>query len=76
MKNISGLWQITLPICAVAMFAMGSYTTVYMVNGRYRVEVSVNNRGLSVKTDIDKNEQCQPLDNSHISQSKDSKSKN
>lgn len=67
---MKGLWQISLPLCAVAMFAMGSFTTVYMVNGRYRVEISVSNRGLSVKTDIDKNEKCQPLETNQLPQSK------
>ncbi|HLO86739.1 MAG TPA: hypothetical protein VK203_17300 [Nostocaceae cyanobacterium] len=58
MKRISGLWQITFPLCAVFMFGMGAFTTVYMVNGRYRVEMSVTTKGLKIKTDIDKNEPC------------------
>ncbi|MCC5638651.1 hypothetical protein LC593_23020 [Nostoc sp. CHAB 5844] len=59
MQRISGIWQVTLPLCAVLMFGMGAYTTVYMVNGQYRVEISANLHGLNIKTDIDKKEGCQ-----------------
>ena len=35
MKRYFPLWQITLPLCGVLMFAIGSLPTIYMVNGRY-----------------------------------------
>ncbi len=59
-KHSLTILSITLPLCGVLMFAMGCVTTIYMVNGRYRVDVVVNTKGLRVKTDVDKRE-CQPL---------------
>ncbi|KOP25052.1 hypothetical protein AMR41_16670 [Hapalosiphon sp. MRB220] len=56
MKSNLSIWQISLPICAVLMFAICAYTTIYMVDGRYRVEIGVNINGLIIKTDVDKQE--------------------
>jgi hypothetical protein len=58
MQRSLTVWAITLPLCGLLMFAMGCVTTIYMVNGRYRVDVVVNTKELRVKTDVDKRE-CQ-----------------
>ena len=55
MKNI---WQITLPVCSVLMFSIGAYTTVYMVDGQYKVDISLNTQGFNFKTYIDKKQEC------------------
>jgi len=55
MKNI---WQITLPFCSVLMFSIGAYTTVYMVDGQYKVDISLNTQGFNFKTYIDKKQEC------------------
>ncbi|MDJ0674213.1 MAG: hypothetical protein QNJ36_02230 [Calothrix sp. MO_167.B42] len=60
-RNLT-IWSITLPLCGVLTFAMGCVTTIYMVNGRYYVDVVVNTKGLRVKTDVDKRE-CQVIEN-------------
>ena len=44
------------------MFAIGCVTTIYMVNGRYRIDVVLNTKELRVKTDVDKRE-CQVIEN-------------
>ncbi|WP_235006853.1 hypothetical protein [Calothrix rhizosoleniae] len=56
------IWSITLPLCGVLMFAIGCVTTIYMVNGRYRIDVVLNTKELRVKTDVDKRE-CQVIEN-------------
>ena len=56
MKAKIHLWQITFPLCGVLIFAIGAFTTVYMINGRYLVHLEVNNRGLKITTDVDKRE--------------------
>ncbi len=62
MRRSLTIWSITLPLCGVLMFAMGCVTTIHMINGRYRVDVVVNTKGLRVKTDVDKRE-CQMIEN-------------
>jgi len=61
MKRSLEIWQFTLPLCAVLMFTTGAYTTIHMVDGRYRVEVPINMKGLRIKTDVDKKE-CKPAE--------------
>ena len=56
MKHSLTIWSITLPLCGLLMFGIGCATTIYMVNGRYRIDVVVNAQGLQVKTDVDKRE--------------------
>jgi hypothetical protein len=56
MKRYFPLWQITLPLCGVLMFAIGSFTTIYMVNGRYIFDLDFSPKQLKVRTDIDKRE--------------------
>ena len=53
MQHSLTIWAITLPLCGVLMFAMGCVTTIYMVNGRYRIDVAINTNELRVKTDVD-----------------------
>ncbi|HLO87466.1 MAG TPA: hypothetical protein VK203_21025 [Nostocaceae cyanobacterium] len=55
---------------------MGAATTVYMVNGRYRVEMSVTTKGLKIKTDIDKNERCKLLEINNMQNRQSNKSGN
>jgi heme-binding NEAT domain protein len=50
------VWQISLPLCTVIIFAIASLTTIYMVNGRYRFNVEITPQGLKIKTDVDKRE--------------------
>ena len=47
MKNI---WQITLPVCSVLMFSIGAYTTVYMVDGQYKVDREHLTFAMSINT--------------------------
>ena len=54
-RNLT-IWSITLPLCGLLMFGMGCATTIYMVEGRYRIDVALNTNGLRVKTDVDKRE--------------------
>lgn len=56
MKRNLGLWQITLPLCGLLIIGMGCLTSIYMVNGRYRVDIAVNTKGFRIKTDVDKRE--------------------
>lgn len=62
MKRYFPLWQITLPLCGVLMFAIGSLTTIYMVNGRYIFDLDFSPKQLKVRTDIDKRESNQSDD--------------
>lgn len=50
------VWQVSLPLCTVIIFAIGSLTTIYMMNGRYRFNVEITPQGLKIKTDVDKRE--------------------
>lgn len=62
MKRTLGLLQITLSICGVMMFGTVTYAAIHMVNGQYRVEIGLNNKGLIIKSNIDKR-QCQIIEN-------------
>lgn len=62
MKRYFPLWQITLPLCGVLMFAIGALTTIYMVNGRYIFDLDFSLKQLKVRTDIDKRESNQSDD--------------
>ena len=48
------IWQVSFPICAVIIFAIGALTTHFMVGGRYRFHFEIGKEGLKIKTDIDK----------------------
>lgn len=50
------IWQITLPLCGVLIFAIGAITTVYMINGRYLFHLKASPGGLEITTDVDKRE--------------------
>ena len=52
-RNLT-IWLITLPLCGLLIFAMGSATAFYVVNGRYRIEIIVNPNELRLKTDVEK----------------------
>ncbi|NEQ71124.1 MAG: hypothetical protein F6K21_37715 [Symploca sp. SIO2D2] len=54
MKRLFPIWQITLPLCGVLIFAIGALTTVYMVNGRYLFDLEASPKGIKIKTDVDK----------------------
>ncbi|BCL35086.1 hypothetical protein [Nostoc sp. MS1] len=56
MKRNFSIWQITLPLCGVLIFALGYLTTIYMINGRYFFHLEVSLKGVNVTTDVDKRE--------------------
>jgi hypothetical protein len=56
MKTQFSFWQITFPLCGFLIFAIGAFTTVYMINGRYLFHLEVTPQGLKVTTDVDKRE--------------------
>ncbi|WP_251958246.1 hypothetical protein [Nostoc commune] len=61
MKRELGILQITLSLCGVMMFGTVIYAAINMVNGQYQVEISLNTKGLIIKSDIDKR-QCKPVE--------------
>ncbi len=56
MQRSLTIWSITLPLCGLLMFGIGCATTIYIVNGRYRIYVALNTKGLQLETDVDKRE--------------------
>lgn len=62
MKRSLGLLQIILSICGAMMFGTVNYAAIHMINGQYRVEIGLNNKGFIIKSDIDKR-QCQIIEN-------------
>jgi hypothetical protein len=50
------IWQVTLPLCGMLIYAIGSITTVYMINGRYLFYLKASPEGLEITTDVDKRE--------------------
>ena len=69
-KDNFPFWQITLPLCAVLIFCIGTFTTIHMVNGRYLFDLELTPQGLKVKTDVDKRE-TQSIANNHQEEAKD-----
>jgi hypothetical protein len=57
------IWQITLPLCAVMIFGMGSLTAFYMVNGRYLFDLDISRERIKMRTDVDKRESNPAQDN-------------
>lgn len=62
MKRALQALHITLSLCGVVMFGTVTYAAIHMVNGQYRVEIGLNNKGLIIKSDIDKR-QCLAVEN-------------
>ncbi|MEH1824685.1 MAG: hypothetical protein V7L22_04835 [Nostoc sp.] len=62
MKRELGILQITFSLCGMMMFGTVTYAAINMVNGQYQVEISLNTKGLVVKSDIDKR-QCKAVKN-------------
>lgn len=56
MKGVLGILQVALLSSGVVMCGTVTYAAINMATGQYRVEVAVNNQGLSIKSDIDKRE--------------------
>lgn len=50
------IWQITVPLCIVLIFAIGSLTAYSMVEGRYLFDLSVSREHIRIRTDVDKRE--------------------
>lgn len=50
------IWQITMPLCIVLIFAIGSLTASSMVEGRYLFDLVVSREHIRIKTDVDKRE--------------------
>ncbi|MGB7440920.1 MAG: hypothetical protein WA919_07620 [Coleofasciculaceae cyanobacterium] len=71
MKYQFPLWQITLPLCGVLIFAIGAFTAFHMVNGRYLFYIELTPQGLRIKTDVDKRENL-PVVNKTELEEKDS----
>ncbi|MHC5740370.1 MAG: hypothetical protein ACYTXT_00430 [Nostoc sp.] len=61
MKRELGILQIILSLCGVMMFGTLTYAAINMVNGQYQVEISLNTKGLIIKSDIDKR-QCKAVE--------------
>ncbi len=69
MKRELGILQIILSLCGVMMFGTVTYAAINMVNGQYQVEISLNTKGLIIKSDIDKR-QCKAVE--YIAQKQES----
>jgi hypothetical protein len=54
MKRNFPIWQITLPLAGVLIFAIGAITTIYMINGRYLFELEASPQKVKITTDVDK----------------------
>lgn len=50
------IWQITVPLCTVLIFAIGSLTAYSMVEGRYLFDLFVSREQIRIRTDVDKRE--------------------
>jgi hypothetical protein len=50
------IWQITVPLCIVLIFAIGSLTAYSMVEGRYLFDLTVSREQIRIRTDVDKRE--------------------
>jgi hypothetical protein len=62
MKRELRVLQITLSLCGVMMFSTITYAAIQMANGQYRVEIGLNNKGLIIRSHIDKR-QCNAVEN-------------
>ena len=54
MKRNFPIWQITLPLSGILIFAIGSITAVNMINGRYLFHIEASPKKLLITTDMDK----------------------
>ena len=54
MKRNFPIWQITLPLAGVLIFAIGAITTIYMIYGRYLFELEASPQKVKITTDVDK----------------------
>lgn len=54
MKRNFPIWQITLPLSVVLIFAIGAFTTIYMTNGGYIFLFEATPKKVRIRTDIDK----------------------
>ena len=59
MKRNFPIWQITLPLAGVLIFAIGAITTIYMINGRYLFELEASPQKVKITTDVDKRDSNQ-----------------
>jgi hypothetical protein len=50
------IWQITVPLGVVLIFAIGAFTAYSMVEGRYLFDLSINREQIRIRTDVDKRE--------------------
>ena len=50
------IWQITMPLGFVLIFAIGSLTAYYMVEGRFIFDLQMSREQLRIRTDVDKRE--------------------
>jgi hypothetical protein len=48
------IWQITVPLCTVLIFAIGALTAYSMVEGRYLFDLFVSREQIRIRTDVDK----------------------
>lgn len=53
-KPLIPVWQITVPLSVVLIFAMGSYTACSIVGGRYTFDFSITREQISIRTDVDR----------------------
>ncbi|BCL37127.1 hypothetical protein [Nostoc sp. MS1] len=56
MKKVLGILQVAFLSSSVVMCATVTYAAIDMATGQYRVEIAVNNQGLTIKSIIDKRE--------------------
>ncbi|OCQ92707.1 hypothetical protein BCD64_08120 [Nostoc sp. MBR 210] len=75
MKRVLGILQVALLSSGVVMCGTVTYAAINMATGQYRVEVAVNNQGLTIKSDIDKRECRIEETNIQAPQRKDSENK-
>ncbi len=55
-KHNFPVWQISLPLCGVLIFAIGAITTIYMINGRYLFHLKATPKEIDVRYHVDKTE--------------------
>ncbi|MBD2252485.1 hypothetical protein [Nostoc parmelioides] len=75
MKRVLGILQVSLLFSGVVMCATVTYAAINMATGQYKVEIAVNDKGLNIKSDIDKRECKIDLTHTQVLQGKDAEQK-
>ena len=53
-KSPFPIWQVTMPLGVVLIFAIGSLSAYFMVEGRYLFDLHMSREQIRIRTDVDK----------------------